>query len=196
LPWLNGHLASGNGLMPEATPRIQSSASGNGLVNGFTPQQIGQLHCLIHEHVQLLIQVFSLSVLEPSHKQVSSQVQSLLFEMLHKRDEVLASTRIPYPAVCFTPYFSRKSVSNGKSKSVPGQCNTESASTQDAMGVWYPQSHQTTSEGLDGQQSCFQNTDGSFWFPFVRGPVRSILDVAPLNLLRGYVDDINSGRSY
>ncbi|PNY06476.1 putative DUO pollen-like protein [Trifolium pratense] len=189
--WLNGHFVSGNGLMPEATPSIQSSASGNGLVNGFTPQQIGQLHCLIHEHVQLLIQVFSLSVLEPSHKQVSSQVQSLLFEMLHKRDEVLASTRTPYPAVCFTPYFPHNSVSNGKSKSVPGQCNTESASTQDAMGVRYPQYHQTSSEALNGQRSCFQNTDGSFWFPFVRGPVQSILDVAPLNLLRGYVDDIN-----
>ncbi|KAI5447216.1 hypothetical protein KIW84_014895 [Lathyrus oleraceus] len=191
--WINGHLASGNRSMPDATLCNQSSASRNGFVNGFTPQQIGQLHCLIHEHVQLLIQVFSLSVLDPSHKQVASQAQSLLFEMLRKRDAVLASTRTPYPAVCFTPYFSCTSVSNGISNAVPGQCNTESASTQDAMNARFPQSHQTPSEGLNGQRRCFQDTDGSFWFPFVRGPVQSILDVAPLNLLRGYVDDINSG---
>lgn len=177
--WLNGQVVSGNGLMPEATRSIQSSASRNGLVNGFTPQQIGQLYSLMHEHVQLLIQVFSLSVLEPSHKQVASQVQSMLFEMLHKRDAVLASTRTPYPAVCFTI-------------SVPGQCNTGSASIQDAISVQIPQSHQTSSEGLNGQRSCFQDAGGSFWFPIVRGPVLSILDVAPLNLLRGYVNNINS----
>ncbi|XP_027351228.1 uncharacterized protein LOC113862330 isoform X2 [Abrus precatorius] len=190
--WLNGPLASGKGLIPEGTLGFQSSASGNGLVNGFTPEQIGQLHCLIHEHVQLLIQVFSLLVLEPSQNQVASQVQGLLSEMLHKRDEVLALKRAPYPSVCFTPSFACTSMSNGISKFVPGQCNMEYTSPQDAHNGSFSQSNQNTSEGLNRQRSCLQDTEGSFWVPFVRGPVQSILDVSPLNLVRRYVDDIYS----
>ncbi|KAG4945910.1 hypothetical protein JHK87_041917 [Glycine soja] len=191
LPWLNGPLPSGKGLIPDATLSFQSSTSGNGLVNGFTPQQIGQLHCLIHEHVQLLIQVFSLSVLEPSQKQVASQVQGLLFEMLHKRDEILALKRVPYPSVCFTPSFACSSVSDGGSKFVQDQCNIEYSPPQDAQNVWFSQSNQRSSEGLNRQRG-FQATESSFWVPFVRGPVQSILEVSPLNLIRRYVDDINS----
>ncbi|KAK7359775.1 hypothetical protein VNO77_01740 [Canavalia gladiata] len=190
--WLNGPLASGKGLIPESTLSFQSSAPGNGLVNGFTPRQIGQLHYLIHEHVQLLIQVFSLSVLEPSQKQVASQVQGLLFEMLHKRDEVLALKKAPFPSVCFTPSFACTSASNGSSKFVPGQCNIEYTPPQDIQNGSFSQSNQSTSEGLNRQRSCLQDTEGSFWVPFVRGPVQSILDVSPLNLSRRYVDDIYS----
>ncbi|RYR13427.1 hypothetical protein Ahy_B04g070432 isoform A [Arachis hypogaea] len=113
---LNAPLASGKGLMPEATSSFHACAPGSGLVNGFTTQQIGQLHCLIHEHVQLLIQVFSLSVLEPSQKQIASQVQGLLSEMLHKRDEALSVRRTPYPSICFTPSYACTSVTNGISK--------------------------------------------------------------------------------
>ncbi|KAK7245858.1 hypothetical protein RIF29_40711 [Crotalaria pallida] len=185
--WLNGSPSSGAALMPEATLSFQSSAS-NGLVNGFTPQQLGQLYYLIHEHVQLLIQVFSLSVLEPLQKQTASQVQGLLFEMLHKRDEVLTSKKAPCPSICFTPPYIFPSVSNGLSKFGMGQCNIESASTQDAQG----QSNLSSSEGLNRQRSSFQDNTGSFWVPFVRGPVQSILDVSPLNLVRRYVDDIHS----
>jgi len=43
------------------------------LINGFTAHQIGQLHCLIYEHVQLLIQVFSLCVLDPSRQQIAQE---------------------------------------------------------------------------------------------------------------------------
>ncbi|CAJ1962475.1 unnamed protein product [Sphenostylis stenocarpa] len=163
--WLNGNLASGKGLNSESSLSFQSSASGNGLVNGFTPLQIGQLHCLIHEHVQLLIQVFSMSVLEPSQKQVASQVQGLLFEMIHKRDEILASKRVPYPTVCFSPSFAWSSVSDVGSKFVQVQSNIEEYAPP---------------------------TESSLWVPFVRGPVQSILDVSPLHLVRRYADDINS----
>jgi len=194
--WLNGTLASGKGLLPEASLNFQSSASGNGLVNGFTPLQIGQLHCLIHEHVQLLIQVFSLSVLEPSQKQVASQVQGLLFEMLRKRDEILASKRVPYPTVCFSPSFACSSVSDGGSKFVQVQSNTEEyGPQQDAQNISRSQSIQRSSEGLN-VQSCCQPAQGSFWVPSVKGPVKSILDVSPLHLVRRYADDINSGRSF
>ncbi|KAL2341282.1 hypothetical protein Fmac_009222 [Flemingia macrophylla] len=191
--WLNGPLPSGKGLIPEATLGLQSSASGNCLVNGFTTQQIGQLHCLIHEHVQLLIQVFSLSVLEPSQKQVASQVQGLLSEMLLKRDEILALRRVPYPSVCFTPSFSHSSVSDRGSKLVQAQCNIEYALPQDVQNMCFTHFNQSSSESLNRQRSCLQATESSFWVPFVRGPVQSILDVSPLNLVRRYVDDISSG---
>lgn len=193
--WVNGPLVSGKCLIPEATLSFQSSASGNGLVNGFTPQQIGQLHCLIHEHVQLLIQVFSLSILEPSQKQVASQVKGLLFEMIHKRDQILEWKRVPYPSVCFTPSFTCSSVSDGGSKSIPAMGSIEYTSPQDAQNVRFSQTNQSPSEGLNRQRSS-QATESSFWVPFVRGPVQSILDVSPLNLVRRYVDDISSGRSY
>ncbi|KAK7303297.1 hypothetical protein RJT34_14200 [Clitoria ternatea] len=189
---LNGSLSSGKGLIPEATLSFQSPASGNGVVNGFTLQQIGQLHCLIHEHVQLLIQVFSLSVLEPSQKHVASQVQGLLFELLQKRDEVLASKRVPYPSVCFTPSFTCTSVSNGMSKYIPDQGDIEHLPPQDAQNVCFSQSNQSSSECLSRQRSCLQNTESSLWVPFVRGPVQSILDVSPLNLVKRYVDEIHS----
>ncbi|XP_015959826.1 uncharacterized protein LOC107483729 [Arachis duranensis] len=176
---LNAPLASGKGLMPEATSSFHACAPGSGLVNGFTTQQIGQLHCLIHEHVQLLIQVFSLSVLEPSQKQIASQVQGLLSEMLHKRDEALAVRRTPYPSICFTPSYACTSVANGISKHLQCPSNIESASTQEGQSLCFPQSNQRCSEG-------------SLWVPCVRGPVQSILDVSPLSLVGRYVEDIDS----
>lgn len=196
----NGPPASGKVLMPEATLSFQSSASGNGLVNGFTPQQIGQLHGLIHEHVQLLIQVFSLSILDPSRQQIASQVQGLLFELLHKRDKVVSSKSVPYPSICYYPPSGSSSVSNGVSKFVPGQSNIESACTCDAQRVYLPQTNQSSSEGRCennlNRSSSSQNIQGSFQVPFVRGPVISILDVAPLNVIGKFVDDVYSGKSY
>ncbi|GKE12038.1 hypothetical protein Tco_1415589, partial [Tanacetum coccineum] len=64
---------------PASSDKVQA------LVCAFTPQQIGQLHCLMYEHVQLLVQVFSLSIIEPFKQHISSQVDTLLSEMLQKR---------------------------------------------------------------------------------------------------------------
>lgn len=81
------------------------------LLNGFQPHQIGQLYCLIYEHVQLLVQVYSLCVLEPSRQHIASQIKGLLSEMLHKRDLVLAWRNGPYSASCFLPSYTSPSVS-------------------------------------------------------------------------------------
>ncbi|XP_021865322.2 uncharacterized protein [Spinacia oleracea] len=81
------------------------------LVNGFQPHQIGQLHYLIYEHVQLLVQVYSLSVLEPSRQHIASQTKGLLAELLHKRDLVLAWRNGPYSTSCFLPSCTFPSVS-------------------------------------------------------------------------------------
>ncbi|PUZ61842.1 hypothetical protein GQ55_4G310100 [Panicum hallii var. hallii] len=60
------------------------------LVCGFTDQQLGQLHLLIYEHVQLLIQTFSLCVLDPSKQDVANNVKKMIVELAGSRDQALA----------------------------------------------------------------------------------------------------------
>ncbi|KAL6861174.1 hypothetical protein ACP4OV_016874 [Aristida adscensionis] len=60
------------------------------LASGFTDQQLGQLHVLIHEHVQLLIQTFSLCVLDLSKQDVANNVKKMIVELVACRDQALA----------------------------------------------------------------------------------------------------------
>lgn len=152
--------------MIQTTSGYVSSSAKNDL---FTPQQIGQLHCLIYEHIQLLVQVFSLSVLDPSRQHIATQIQRLLSEMLHIHDQVLASQRLPYPSFCFNPPYIRSALTTELQKN----CD--------------PSSYQSVSNGSTGGQPM----EGFFWVPFVSDTVLSVLDVAPLNLVRSYMDDIN-----
>ncbi|XP_020095391.1 uncharacterized protein LOC109715022 [Ananas comosus] len=93
------------------------SKNGADLANGFTAQQIGQLYCLIHEHVQLLVQVFSVCVLDPSRQPVAVEVQKMITEMVCRREEALVSNKVPYPRTCFeTPYL-RSSLDNASNQS-------------------------------------------------------------------------------
>ncbi|KAF2304685.1 hypothetical protein GH714_037477 [Hevea brasiliensis] len=183
--------ADGKSLMPEAAPSYLSSPAEDGFINGFTPQQIGQLHCLIHEHVQLLIQVFSLSILDPSRQQIASQVQGLIFEMLHKRDEVIACGSVPYPCICFRPPYMCPSVTDEPSNDNPAQCTESSSTPNEQMLV---SQNISMAKGrnnpvFNGQNSSPQ-TAGLFWAPFMGDPIISILDVAPLNLVGRYMDDV------
>lgn len=60
------------------------------LACGFTYQQLGQLHVLIYEHVQLLIQTFSLCVLDSSKQDVANNVKKMIVELVGARDQALA----------------------------------------------------------------------------------------------------------
>eukprot|EP01018_Ginkgo_biloba_P014649 Gb_20931 [translate_table: standard] len=80
------------------------------LMNGFTAHQIGQLHCLIYEHVQLLVQVFSLCILEPSRQHIASETRRMLTELVDKRDQVLSWRKNPFPDFCFHPPYVHPSV--------------------------------------------------------------------------------------
>lgn len=146
---------------------IQSTPSSrNDYICEFTPHQIGQLHCLLYEHVQLLVQLFSLCILEPSRQHIATQAHRLLSEMLCKRDQVLASQRVPYPSCCFSlPYIL---------SSVTSQ-NTSQFSTVSSGSI---------------------PMDGISWVPFVSDTVLSVIDVAPLNLVQSYMDDISIGMSF
>ncbi|GLT83273.1 hypothetical protein SLE2022_015710 [Rubroshorea leprosula] len=178
--------------MPEFEANRVSSA-GDGLINGFTPYQIGQLHSLIHEHVQLLIQTFSLCVLDPSRQDIASQLQGLILEMLHKRDEVIACRSKPYPDILFSPPYLCSSVPEEVPQVGPARCTSES-STVNAQGVCATQNIQMptpqniSSRGQDGYVSNSQLCRA--WVPSVHCPVLSILDVAPLSLVGRYMDDV------
>ncbi|KAL0673862.1 hypothetical protein Bca4012_001843 [Brassica carinata] len=55
-------------------------------VNGFFSQaQIRELHCLVLDHLQLLIQVYSLCAFDHSKQRIGAQVQGLITEMVQKQ---------------------------------------------------------------------------------------------------------------
>lgn len=191
IPTLNGKT-----WMPEIYKNCVGSAAVDGFINGFTPYQIGQLHCLIHEHVQLLIQIFSLCVLDHSRQHIASQIQGLILEMLQKRDEVIACKRKPYPASCFKPPYVSSSVLNEVPLLYPTQ-STSKTSTANANGVCFspntrlPDAQNISTPGRRYEHSNVQLY--SFWVPSLSSPVLSILDVAPFNLVGRYMDDVYSG---
>ncbi|KAL6606788.1 hypothetical protein ACP70R_042441 [Stipagrostis hirtigluma subsp. patula] len=78
------------------------------LVSGFTDQQLGQLHVLLHEHVQLLIQTFSLCVLDPSKQDVANNVKKMIVELVGCRDQAVARSA-PHRQFCFESQHLRSS---------------------------------------------------------------------------------------
>jgi hypothetical protein len=203
---LNGPTVPFPGNDGKTLMRVSSTAE-DGFISGFTPHQIGQLHCLVHEHVQLLIQVFSLCVLDSSRQHIASQVQGLMLEMLHKRNEVLAWKSVPYPSICLYPPYVGSSVPDELPKFAPALGTLESCPTFNAHRVCSPSTNQmmasqnmATSNGRcehvsNGHVGAFQNNESSFWVPFISGPILSILDVAPLNLVGRYMNDVYTGMS-
>ncbi|XVF26042.1 hypothetical protein REPUB_Repub13aG0265800 [Reevesia pubescens] len=189
VPTLNGNI-----WMPEIYRSCVPSAAVDGFINGFSPYQIGQLHCLIHEHVQLLIQIFSLCVLDHSRQQIASQIQGLILEMLKKRDEAIACKTKPYPDTCFKPPYVSSSVLN----EVPLLCPTQSTSqtsTSNANEVCFsPNTQMPDAQNISSPRRRYEHvSNGQFcssWVPFLSSSVLSILDVAPLNLVGRYMDDV------
>lgn len=147
-------------------PGLESSSefSSCGQLYGFQAHQIGQLYCLIYEHVQLLVQVYSLCVLDSSRQHIASQIKGLLCELLHKRDLVLAWRNGPYPTSCFLPSNVGPSVSVETKKILPVEGSGVSPN--------------------DGQ--------GCRWLPTVGDSVRSVLDVAPIKLVGRYIGDVSN----
>ncbi|KAF9672065.1 hypothetical protein SADUNF_Sadunf11G0001800 [Salix dunnii] len=186
------HAVNEKALAPKPALSYASSAEDSGIINGFTPQQINQLHCLIHEHIQLLIQVFSLCILDSSRQHLASQVQGLIFEMLHKRDNVIACKRVPYPGNCFRPPYMCSSVADELLNIRPAQCIYESPPVPNlqmsaSQTISLPQRRD---EHACNQQMSSSQIAGSSWSPYINGPIVSILDVAPLNLVGRYMDDV------
>ncbi|KAJ4950656.1 hypothetical protein NE237_027488 [Protea cynaroides] len=189
----------------ETGPHFSSSSAQSGLVNGFSRHQIGQLYCLIHEHMQLLIQVFSLCVLEPSWQHIACEVQRMISEMVHKRDEVLAWRNVPYRGFCFRPPYIHPSVSDELPQFYLGENTVDSSFAFGAQKVcpctnnMMPDSLRNSHsdgciyEHAHGRQvDPLQTADSSLWMPRISGPVLSVLDVAPLRLVGGYMAEVST----
>ncbi|XP_057843306.2 uncharacterized protein LOC131052732 isoform X1 [Cryptomeria japonica] len=142
------------------------------MLTGFTAHQIGQLHCLIHEHVQLLVQVFSLCVLDPSKQHIAFETQKMLNELVDKCDEVSSWKKNPYPELCFHPPYIHPSV-------------TESIELH-PMPLLSDLSNKATNTG-----DTFQRDMESGWIPAISGPIQSVLDVAPIRLVRDFFNDVD-----
>ncbi|XP_031104997.1 uncharacterized protein LOC116009932 [Ipomoea triloba] len=190
---------AGKGLVPRPATFCLRPVN-DGFINGFTPYQIGQLHCLIHEHVQLLIQIFSICVLDPVRRDIASDIQKLISEMLCKRDEVLAQGRVPYPQFCFFPQHIHPSVAGEAPNVLPGQSTHGFSSASDMQkdcSSVQPSNRTSPSTGQVGyasneQEGCLRTPEGSSWMPYIGDPTLSVLDVAPLKLVRKFMDDVLS----
>ncbi|KAI4365466.1 hypothetical protein MLD38_021451 [Melastoma candidum] len=183
------------------TPNHTSFPPGSGFMNGFTPHQLGQLYCLIHEHVQLLIQIYSLCILDSSRQQIASTVQELLFEVLQKQKEALARRSTPYPAFCFFPPYVLPTVPNQPCRLNQMQHSLGSHPSLNAQTVGSSPTNQMqtvlhdspiSEQGRFGDNGSLgsHSDDGAVWFPFVSGPVLSILDIAPLHLVKNYIQNV------
>ncbi|CAN4099199.1 unnamed protein product [Withania somnifera] len=184
------YLPIGKSMIPRCSPTPPSlSPSNDVFVNGFTPHQIGQLHCLIHEHVQLLIQVFAICVLEPAKRHIASNVGELISQMLHKRDEVLSSRSVPYPGFCFFSPYVCSSVSEEPLHNLPVQITDKMSSAHDLLGDSSSGLHmmQTHEAITNNQVRC---PSGS-WVPYISGPILSVLDVAPIKLVKDFMDEVS-----
>lgn len=202
VPILPSTAIQGNLMLLDSAPCRQLSSAYESMLNGFTPHQIGQLHCLIHEHVQLLIQVYSLCIFEPSKGNIATQIQQLILEILKNRNQVLTWRTAPYPSSYFFPPYIRPSVSNDCKISLPTQ-NTVSSSMNALERDSCPENNITlpSDSGQHKSVSCskegqLQGTEGPMWMPYINGHVLSILDVAPLNLVKSYMDEVSSGMQF
>lgn len=90
--------ASGNVSVGERTSSAER--------HGFTAHQIGQLYCLMHEHVQLLLQVYAMCILEPAMQQTAADTHRMLMELVEKREAILSWKMSAFPDFCFRlPYI-------------------------------------------------------------------------------------------
>eukprot|EP00850_Spirogloea_muscicola_P023823 SM000391S15188 [mRNA] locus=s391:2:5150:- [translate_table: standard] len=133
----------------------------------FTARQVWQLYCQVHEHVQLLIQVFAMTILEAAQQDVAVAAHKLLIELGAARAVVLSWKKSAFPASCFQP---PEVPVEHKDDRGNGAAATVVAGGPSIIDVQWP------------------------WTPSVAGPVRSLLDVAPLAMLESFFKTIGHGK--
>ncbi|KQJ88273.1 uncharacterized protein LOC100833724 [Brachypodium distachyon] len=101
-------------------PSSLVSVTGAAVMGGFTDQQLGQLHMLIYEHVQLMIQIFSLCVLDPSKQHVAADLKKMIIELVGYRDQALARRNTVRQQFCFEWQHLQSAFSHTSSESL--QC--------------------------------------------------------------------------
>jgi len=87
----------------------------------FTAHQIGQLYCLMHEHVQLLLQVYAMCILEPAMQQTAVDTHRMLMELVEKREAVLSWKMSAFPDFCFRPPYIHPSIPQNEISSLSSE---------------------------------------------------------------------------
>lgn len=190
-----------------------SSAKKQPPYNGFTAHQVGQLYCLMHEHVQLLLQVHAMCILEPGMQQVAMDTRGMLMELVEKREAVLSWKRCAFPDFCFRPPYIHPSVPENQVFSFQNSLpetpeifdRASSPRVSCSSGSHLSGAGAETSAPLDSEATDNEYESGSAlcsssaiseslpleWVPATSGPVRSLLDVAPLALVRVFTEEVD-----
>lgn len=117
---------------------------------------MGQLYCQLHEHVQLLVQLYAVTCLgPPASRPLAAQCAAQLETLAGTRERILRDKKTAFPDRCFQPPCARPSL------------------------------HLETVR--EGQLTVAR------WAPSVNGPVRSLLDVRPLERVAEFLRDIKLG---
>lgn len=164
---------------------------------GFTARQIGQLYCLMHEHVQLLLQVYAMCILEPAMQQTAVDTHRMLMELVEKREAVLSWKLSAFPDFCFRPPYIHPSVPENEISSFQSLSSETAPVIRSRDGLasgrtLHTSSDQTNSidhacESALSLLSSFSESLPLEWLPATSGPVRSLMDVAPLALVREFM---------
>ncbi|KAI5073213.1 hypothetical protein GOP47_0011226 [Adiantum capillus-veneris] len=175
---------------------------------GFTPCQRRQLQCLIQEHVQLLVQVFSVTVLDPARQQIAADTHKLLLQLADAREQVLTWKRPFHPKICCCPQNAHSTTSSNLQPLVklnafqphspnqfitkhlpPKEASCPARSVPDSTA----DSDTSTSSNLQkGERNCRETSLNTF-IPATR-KVNSLLDIAALALVKDFVADVKGGQ--
>lgn len=192
---------------------------------GFTAHQIGQLYCLIHEHVQLLLQVYAMCVLEPAMQEMAANTRRMLMELGEKREAVLSWKRSAFPDFCFRPPYIHPSVLGDEVSSFQSLLSETPEAPKSRDGASSPRVNCSSGsynpetivplnsnaaplevitnvrpklmddvcgfESPRSSSSVFSESPPLDWVPVTSGPVRSLLDVAPLALVREFTEVVD-----
>eukprot|EP00250_Pteridium_aquilinum_P011431 c20064_g1_i1 orf=205-3705(+) len=182
---------------------------------GFTPCQRGQLQRLMHEHVQLLVQVFAITVFDPSRQQIATDTHRLLLQLADARDQVLTWKRPFLPEVCCCPHNVHSSTAS----------TSRPFSRMDAFRPRRPNQYITTQLpqmealshtrcGLEKEAESGSSSNGNVQMNIINesacvrthvevcnqqsftpttAKVHSLLDVAPLALVKDFLSDVAKG---
>jgi hypothetical protein len=176
---------------------------------GFTAKQLGQLYSQMHEHVQLLIQLHSLTACVPAQEHIAKKTRGLLEVLVKKRELVLSEKQSAFPDICFRPpYTCTSQPKEGETQvrllrklsapqaSTPPDTTTYTSSSPGQSGRI--SSNMTFANGL-GSNGC-RSLSGlpteqakPIWSPVVRLPIRTLFDVASLALVPNYLASILQG---
>ncbi|MCO5588920.1 hypothetical protein L7F22_042881 [Adiantum nelumboides] len=172
---------------------------------GFTPCQRRQLQCLMHEHVQLLVQVFSVTVVDPARQQIAADTHKLLLQLADTREQVLSWKRSSHPEICCCPHHVFLATSSNLQPLVklnafqPRSSNrfiTKHESSKEAScparGVLDTKTDSDTSPHSNLQKGERNCTETSTSIPTTR-KITSLLDVAALALVKDFVADVSKG---